>query len=239
MPNSEITAWLLTPMMLAAMIAVTGPANLMGDFRAFYCAGAAIAHGANPYLEEPLHSCEQRTRTPHAEHAPIGDLARAVAAGDAAPLRAALAASVPHRSKRVWRALVAAMSGAVVLFARATGVSSVWLNVAFAAITAAQTYFLGQPVPFAFLALAACSFWARQGRWVAASACAMLATGEPHLALPVLLALPCGAAGASPILASAWSGSSACSRSGFQRASHISTSSRRMRSRTPTNGNSA
>ncbi len=50
--------------MLAAMIAVTGPANLMGDFRAFYCAGAGIAQGANPYLEEPQHSCEQRARPP-------------------------------------------------------------------------------------------------------------------------------------------------------------------------------
>ncbi len=75
------------------------------------------------------------------------------------------------------------------LFARATGVSSVWLNIAFAAITATQTYFLGQPVPFVFLALAACAVWARQGRWIAASACAVFSIAEPHLALPVLLTM--------------------------------------------------
>jgi hypothetical protein len=48
--------------MFVAMIVVSGPTNLMTDFRAFYCGGAAIAQGANPYLEEPLHSCERRTR---------------------------------------------------------------------------------------------------------------------------------------------------------------------------------
>src|SRR5579884_4246568 len=32
------------------------------DFRAFYCAGRAVAQHADPYLSEPLHSCE-RTAT--------------------------------------------------------------------------------------------------------------------------------------------------------------------------------
>jgi hypothetical protein len=75
------------------------------------------------------------------------------------------------------------------LFARATGVSTVFLNLAFAAITATQTYFLGQPEPFVFLALAAAAVFLRSGRWIAASACAVAASIEPHIALPVLIAM--------------------------------------------------
>jgi hypothetical protein len=84
---------------------------------------------------------------------------------------------------------IAAMSGAVLLFAQATGVSTVLLNLAFAAITATQTYFLGQPEPFVFLALAAAAVLVRKRSWLGASACAVAAGIEPHIALPVLLAM--------------------------------------------------
>jgi hypothetical protein len=30
------------------------------DFEAFYCGGYVLAHGGNPYLDEPLHACETR-----------------------------------------------------------------------------------------------------------------------------------------------------------------------------------
>jgi hypothetical protein len=32
---------------------------LFGDFRAFYCAGAAVAHGANPYAASAIYACER------------------------------------------------------------------------------------------------------------------------------------------------------------------------------------
>jgi hypothetical protein len=85
--------------------------------------------------------------------------------------------------------LIAAMSAAVVLFARATGVSSVLLNLAFAGITATQTYFLGQPMPFVFLALAGAAVLLQRGNAVAAAACAVVTCAEPPLAVPVLLAM--------------------------------------------------
>ena len=66
-PVATRLAWLLAPAILAIMIALN-PLNratyLMGDFRAFYCAGAAVAQHANPYLEEPLRSCEQNAGPP-------------------------------------------------------------------------------------------------------------------------------------------------------------------------------
>lgn len=176
--------------MLAAMIAVNGPLNLMGDFRAFYCAGSAIAQGADPYREEPLHACERRVH-------PARSPAYALDITLPAPLPPhALLAFVPLAllpfplAAAVYGLLsIAAMSAAVLLFARATGVCSLWLNLAFAGITAAQTYFLGQPMPFALLALAAAALFLRSGRFVAAAACAVLVSVEPPLALPVLVAL--------------------------------------------------
>jgi hypothetical protein len=187
---TNVAGWLLAPLMLGAMIAVTGPMNLMGDFRAFYCAGAVIAQRENPYLDEPLHSCELRVLPPaRASVLPFVTMP--------APLPPfVLVAFVPLSwfpfpiAAAVFGVLlIAAMSAAVALFARVTQVSSVLLNLAFAGITATQTYFLGQPLPFVFLALAAAAVFVRGGRWLPASACAVVAAAEPHLALPVLLAM--------------------------------------------------
>jgi hypothetical protein len=186
----EIAAWALAPVMLVVMIAVTGSTNLMGDFRAFSCGGSAIAAGASPYLEEPLHSCEQRAKPP----APPSFLPYVTLPAPLPP--GTLAAFVPLSWLPFpWAAAVfallsfVAMSGAVVLFARLIGTSTMVLNVAFAAITATQTYFLGQPVTFVYLAVAATAFFVRRGRWVAASGCAVAATAEPHIALPVIVAM--------------------------------------------------
>src|ERR1700681_1767086 len=38
------------------------PSALMRDFNAFYCAGAALDRGADPYRAEPLGSCERAPR---------------------------------------------------------------------------------------------------------------------------------------------------------------------------------
>jgi hypothetical protein len=186
-------AWLLAPAILLVMIALN-PLNratyLMGDFRAFYCAGAALAQHASPYLEEPLRGCEQDAGPP-AEPAFLRPVALP------APLPPyALALFVPFARLPFPAAallygalLIAAMSAATALYARVTGVSSVLLNVAFAAITATVTYYVGQPVPLVFVALAAAALLARAGRWAPAAACAVAASIEPHVALPALVAM--------------------------------------------------
>ena len=46
------------------MQVMPGPNFLFGDFRAFYCAGAAVGERANPYVNEPLHDCETHTQPP-------------------------------------------------------------------------------------------------------------------------------------------------------------------------------
>src|ERR1700736_5677164 len=129
-PLGRRFAWLLAPAILAALIALNPlnrPTYLMGDFRAFYCAGAVIAQHANPYLEEPLRGCEAHAGPP-AEPAFLKPVA--------------LPAPLPPAALLYGLLLIAAMSGAVALYARVTGVSSVLLNVAFAAITATVTYYV-------------------------------------------------------------------------------------------------
>ena len=192
-PLTTRLAWLLAPTILLVMIALNPlnrPTYLMGDFRAFYCAGTAIAQHASPYLEEPLRGCEQNAGPP-AEPAFLRPVALP------APLPPyALALFVPFARLSFPAAallygalLIAAMSAATALYARVTGASSVTLNVVFAAITATVTYYVGQPVPLVFLALAAAALFARHGRWAAAGACAVAASIEPHVALPALVAM--------------------------------------------------
>jgi hypothetical protein len=187
---ATITAWALAPAIFVTMIFVTGPVNLMGDFRAFYCAGDAIAHGANPYLEEPLHACERRARTAILR-GPIESVTLPAPLPPSALMLYVPLSRLPFPLAALMYGLllIAAMSAAVALFARATGVSSLVLNLAFAAIAATQIYFLGQPMPFVFLAFAATALLVRRERWWAAAACMMFATIEPHLALPALAAM--------------------------------------------------
>jgi Glycosyltransferase family 87 len=184
---------LLAPAMLAAMILLNPlnrPTYLMGDFRAFYCAGAAIAHGANPYLEEPLRGCEA-TAGPPAEPAFLKPVALPAPLPPYALLLFVPFALLPFplAAALYGALLIAAMTAATALFARVTGASGVLLDVAFAAITATVTYYVGQPVPLVFLALAGAGLFARGGRWTAAGACAVAAGIEPHVALPVLVAM--------------------------------------------------
>ncbi|HYW54372.1 MAG TPA: glycosyltransferase 87 family protein [Dongiaceae bacterium] len=186
-------AWLLAPAILALLVALNPlnrPTYVMGDFRAFYCAGAAIAQHANPYLEEPLRGCEAQAGPP-AEPAFLRPVALP------APLPPyALALFVPFgllpfplAAVLYGLLMIAAMTAATALFARVTSVSSVVLNIVFAAITATVTYYVGQPVPLVFLALAGAALFARGGRWWAAGACAVAASIEPHVALPALVAM--------------------------------------------------
>ena len=186
-------AWLLAPLMLAAMVLLYGidrPSYVMGDFRAFFCAGSAIAQHASPYLEEPLRTCEA-TAGPPAE--PV--FLRPVAVPAPLPPYALLLfvpfAALPFGAAAVLYGLLSlgAMVLAVALLQRVTGASSVLLNLAFAAITATVTFYVGQPMPFVLAALAGAALLARGGRWTAAALCVAFASIEPHVALAAIVGI--------------------------------------------------
>jgi len=185
-----LAAYLIAPLMLAGMIALNGMRTetyLMGDFRAFYCAGKAVAERANPYLTEPLRTCEA-TAGPPAEPAFLRTVALPAPLPPYALLLFAPFAMMPFpvAAACYGALLVGSMMLAVALFGRVTGVSSIVLNLVFAPITATVTFYVGQPVPLVFAALAAAALLLRSGRWPAAVACAMFATIEPHVALAAI-----------------------------------------------------
>jgi len=182
-----LAAYLIAPLLLAAMIALNGTRSetyLMGDFRAFYCAGQVVAHGANPYLTEPLRACEASAGPP-AEPAFLRPVALPAPLPPYALLLFVPFALLPFplAAACYGALLVGAMMLAVVLLQRVTGISALVLNLVFAPITATVTFYVGQPVPLVLVALAAAALLLRSGRWAAAGACAMVATIEPHVAL--------------------------------------------------------
>ena len=190
---ANIWTWFLAPALLAVMIALNPPAGetyLMGDFRAFYCAGSAIAHRADPYREEPLRSCEAAAGPP-AEPAFLRPVALPAPLPPYALLLFVPFALLPFPLAALCYGalLIASMTLAVALLERLTGVSSTMLNVALAAVTATVTYYVGQPMPLVFAAVAAAALFARRGRWCGASACVALASIEPHVALAAIVGL--------------------------------------------------
>jgi Glycosyltransferase family 87 len=186
---TRAAGWLLAPLLFLVTFALQ-PSFLMGDFRAFYCAGAAISQGADPYRAEPLRTCE-RNAGPPAEPAALHGVALPAPLPPYALLPFAALSRLPFPvAIAVYTSvLLAAMSASVVFLARITGATTLTLNIVFAAITAVFTYYLGQPVPLVFLALSAAALLVRKRSWIAASACALAATMEPHMALPALLAM--------------------------------------------------
>jgi len=185
-------AWLIAPLIFAAMIAINGlgePTYVMGDFRAFYCAGAAIADGANPYLEEPLRTCEA-TAGPPAEPKFLRPVALPAPLPPYALLLFVPFSRVPFPFAALAFALlsIGAMSVAVAALQRVTGASSTVLNLALAAITASVSYYVGQPMPFVFAALAGAALFVRKERWWTAAACLAAASIEPHVALAAVAA---------------------------------------------------
>jgi hypothetical protein len=187
---ARFAAYLIAPLMFAAMIAVVGMRGetyLMGDFRAFYCAGKVTAQGANPYLTEPLRSCEA-TAGPPAEPAFLRPVALPAPLPPYALVLFVPLAQLPFPVAALCYGalLIASTILAVALFARVTGMSSIVLNLAFAPIAATVTFYVGQPVPLVCAALAAAALLVRRGWWAAAAACAMFASIEPHVALAAL-----------------------------------------------------
>ncbi len=158
------------------------------DFRAFYCAGKAVADQRDPYRTEPLRTCENAT-----SGFPAG---RGLRFAVPAPLPGyALAPFVPL--SRLPYPLAAALWIAILLASLGTTVAILNLicdlrkETIFAALLLGAFYsvFLGQFMPIVCAATVAAAFFTARGRDRVAALAAALAMLEPHLGLPVCLAL--------------------------------------------------
>jgi hypothetical protein len=167
-----------------------GASGIMRDFNAFYCAGAALDAHADPYLAEPLGTCE---RAPH----PWGLASQIPHLSMPAPLPPyalvpfALLAHLPYAAAALmWFAL---SLGCVIASAwalqRATGLPFAAMLAALALGDGYAALSLGQVVPLAVAGLSFSAWALGRERFTLAAFCAAAAMIEPHVGLPAVLAL--------------------------------------------------
>ncbi len=191
-------------MVLVATHAVPFPTRaFLYDFRAFYCGASVAASGHDPYLAEPLRTCEHAIGVPFRQD--LAQLAVPVPLPGYALLLLAPLARLPFAfAGGLWTLLelvalvvsaetIAAVSG----LQRRTVWSALLLSVGFTSAV------LGQLVPFAVAALGLAARELVLDRPERAAAWAVCAMIEPHIGLPACLALAVWTARARPVLASA------------------------------------
>jgi hypothetical protein len=165
------------------------PWHQLYDFADFYCAGAALDQGADPYRYEPLHRCEHAVSTnPVFRSDPQRVVPAPLPPYDFPPFM--LAARLSFMQARALDA--AAIVVAVLLAMWGLSLVAVPFDVAALALVLPAGYVLlnaGQVVPFALLALVFCGVALARGRPRLAGMLAALTAIEPHLGLPVCLAV--------------------------------------------------
>jgi hypothetical protein len=156
------------------------------SFKAFYCAGAAVKERRDPYLVEPMRSCERQIAPSdepdgYVEPAPLPGYAlvpfallATLPAKIAAPIFAIFLVIAAVLSAYCLAPLVPAPRAAVLLALAPLTL----LNVAF-----------GEIPPLALLGICACAYFLSTGRWVAAGIAVSAALIEPNVGLPAALAV--------------------------------------------------
>jgi hypothetical protein len=183
---------------LVALLAVAAALETLGrhvlpdpeDLRAFYCAGATVAEGRDPYLAEPLRTCEVG-ETRAAGLAPYERLALPAPLPGFAFAPLAALARLPFTTVTTIYVLFAlvAVSVTALLVQRMSAEPPLPIFAALVLSLGWISLANGQLVPFVLLAVCACAFELGRDRPVRASIYAALAAIEPHVALPIWLAL--------------------------------------------------
>lgn len=158
-----------------------------GSFKAFYCAGSAIASGANPYLVEPSRTCYHRVDT--MTHISPGGLEPAPLPGYALAPFAVLSLLPVQTAQLLFTALLIAalfisawLIGGVTRMPYAVVLLGLlplgYLNIAF-----------GEVPPLLVAALAGAGYLLARGRWTWASVAAAGSMIEPHVGLAACLTM--------------------------------------------------
>jgi len=162
--------------------------NYALDFRVVYCAAEAARHGQDPYLVEPLRSCEHRVGLEPNEPAwsVTPEPLPGYAIGLFVPfslLPFAFAKALYLTIMLLSVALAAAALGAML---RAPTLA---VYLVLAPMAGYLNLFYGEPVPLAMGALCVAGYLLGLGKPRWAAVVATLAAVQPHLALPALIAL--------------------------------------------------
>jgi hypothetical protein len=165
------------------------PWHRLYDFQDFYCAGEAVDQHADPYRYEPLHRCEHRVNQSQAYRLDPNRIVPApIPPYDLPPFE--MAARVGFPAARTIDAIAIVLAVAISI----VGLASIGipLDLAALALIFPAGYLLldaGQIVPFALVALVFCGVALAQRRNAIAGVLAALTMIEPHLGLPVWIAV--------------------------------------------------
>jgi hypothetical protein len=174
----------------AAVVPSVRPSGLFRDFEAFYCAGESVRLGADPYLAEPIGSCERRPK-PEPVIAGTPGLAMPAPVPPFALLPFRVLSPLPFvPAVLVWLAIiVACVAVSVWAVSRFTGLPWPAIALAFALSDGYASLCLGQIAPVAVAAIAVAAWLLAEKRDVAAACAAACAMIEPHVGAPACAAL--------------------------------------------------
>ncbi len=169
---------------------VVGPFSDPMDFRAFYCAGAALGQRENPYRVEPDRACQREVLVEAG--LPTSDYPGLPAPFPPYALVAfAALALLPFRpAVDFWFATnVFAIGVAIVSITKLSGCRPAFVAAALVLPAGIVCLSLGQLVPIVLAAALFAALCARRGNGSGAAIGATIAALEPHLALPLWLGL--------------------------------------------------
>jgi hypothetical protein len=158
------------------------------DFRVIYCGAEAERQGHDPYLVEPLRTCEHRIGKEYGEPdwavTPLPLPSYAIAA--VVPLTL-----LPFGAAKIaWIAiLLLSLALAAASLAAIVRKPTLAVFLVLAPTVGLLNAIYGEPVPIAIALLALAAYLLERDRPVWAALAAALATIEPHVALPALVAL--------------------------------------------------
>ncbi len=163
---------------------------LLGDFRAFYCGGSTLLHGANPYTAAPLLHCEQVPQ-PFGLHTARDQVDLPAPFPGYALALFAIFALLPYPLAAVaWFVLLLACTAAAcALTARLTQRPPYAVLTLLAVAFSVAVIPYGELAPVIFAALAAAALALRRGVNAPLIAALAVVALLPHVALPVFLAL--------------------------------------------------
>ncbi len=183
--------WCVVILTSALTFGVLERTTLTGlDFRAFYCAGAAAREHKDPYRTQPLQRCEIENTDRYFTRFSRSVALPAPLPGYDIALFQPLSLLPFSVAEALWDCLIGLLV-ATALFALTgfTGLrgltvfAAIWLSLAFPALE------FGELIAIAVAGICIAALYAQRGDWKIAGAGAVLALVEPHLGLPVWLAL--------------------------------------------------
>lgn|GEM_PF-1110157 len=163
---------------------------LMYDFRAFYCGAGAAIGGHDPYLQEPLYSCESHPDGSWLMNAGGNVAVPAPFPGYVFVLLMPLTLLPFPIASLVWAAVMLLCAALTVLgLRRLTGINTWALSALVFSADCIVPLTLGQLTPLAVMGLVWGAVAVEEGRFVLAAAALAFAAFEPHLTIGAILSL--------------------------------------------------